>query len=185
MMTLKENESETFYKLFMSLLEYTNKKFKIDEDIPALRTPKDAEPSKLLPIRNKLWEDNTVIDEYIGDNTELLSDNEKQILSGWKKRISRNFTILKHKEQHTVFLDSEGDKSFLYGVIGIQYPLSKLIPALKLPLNASVVLLPFGDKIIYDGFILLSEVQFGGQALDGLNELCYEIEKNDGIITAL
>jgi len=61
-MYLSKDEAQIFYKLWLSLLEYTNKKYKINPKLGKLVSAKSINPQDLMPIKNKLWEDKSLID---------------------------------------------------------------------------------------------------------------------------
>ena len=111
-----------------------------------------------------------MIDSYISAN-EALTDEDREILTGWKEHhISERFLIMKHLKNYSVLMPFGDEKeSRLYGVIGIISPLSECVPD-ALPCLASMVLLPFKGRIIYDSIIGSSNIRFGSGIRGDLNE---------------
>jgi len=56
------------------------------------------------------------------------------------------------KKKYTVFLDAE-DPPRAYGVLGLYTHLKGLIDSSNLPAFVKAVLLPFENKIVYDGIL--------------------------------
>jgi len=72
----------------------------------------------------------------------------------------------------------------LYAVIGILSPLAECVPN-ALPCLASMVLLPFKGKIIYDSIIGSSNINFGSGIRGDLNETYKTSKMKFGIATSL
>jgi hypothetical protein len=49
-MYLSEDEAQIFYKLWLSLLDYTNNKYKLNPQLKKLVSPKSINPQDLIPI---------------------------------------------------------------------------------------------------------------------------------------
>ncbi|NLI92547.1 MAG: hypothetical protein GX434_10185 [Peptococcaceae bacterium] len=81
-----------------------------------IKDAKTLDPQMLFPIRNMLWEDEKLLDEYLFCCKSSLSTSEEDIINSWKRRVSKGFIILKHLEKYTVFMSGE-DNGRLYGVI--------------------------------------------------------------------
>jgi hypothetical protein len=75
--------------------------------------------------------------------------------------------------------------NLLYGVIGIINPIFEIITADILPTFVETVLIPFGDKIIYDTIFYRDNIHFGPNMRRSFNEQYMEIKKGKGIIGSL
>ncbi len=53
------------------------------------------------------------------------------------------------------------------------------------PVNISTILIPFNDKIIYDGFIQSSGVYYGRNMTETMNEDYKKAKRNREILTSL
>jgi hypothetical protein len=183
-MKLTEDEAQFFYKLWTCLLDYTNKKYDV---VPFLKDIKNAwtlNPQRLIPIKNKLWEDKNLINEYLYLHSGLHCKNEIEILESWKRRIEGRFIIVKHLKKYTIFMSSQNEIR-LYGVIGISNPIETMFDSTGLPILVEAVLLPFGDRIIYDSLLLPFSVSFGSGAKKGISNDYKMLKEQYGIVTTL
>ena len=128
---LTDEESKLFYKLWMSLLNYVNRKYKIDPELGRLETPANLDIKRLIPIREKLWENVSVIDEYVQTDNNL-AEGEKEILLSWKQAVYGEFILLKHVKNYSVFLTSER-YPLSFAVTGIISTFDELFPKDRLP----------------------------------------------------
>jgi hypothetical protein len=183
-MYLLEDEAQIFYKLWLSLLDYTNKKYKICPKLKELKNSKSINPQDLSPIKNKLWENKNLIDEYLNMNGHLHSKDEVEIINGWKRNIAGKFIILKHLKNYTVFMAIEDDIK-LYGVIGISNPIEIMFSSSALPVCVNGVLIPFKGKIIYDSILYTHNISFGSGAKKGFNEDYRKAKVKYGISTTI
>lgn len=71
-----------------------------------------------------------------------------------------------------------------YGVVGLIRPLAELLGT-YLPVHVRAVLLPFGNKIIYDSLLAPSNVIFGGGIRQRLNLAYREVPERGGLVTSL
>lgn len=183
-MYLSEDEAQIFYKLWLSLLEYTNNKYKLNSKIKKLVSAKSINPQDLIPIKNKLWEDKNLIDEYLNRHCDLHSYDEIEIIKGFKRNITGKYIILKHLKKYTIFMSTD-DEAKAYGVIGISNPIDMMFPSYILPIYVEAVLLPFKEKIIYDSLILPYNITLGSGIKKGLNEDYKNSKEKYGIITTI
>lgn len=107
-MVLTKEDAELFYKLFFPLLNYVNNKFKINNEIQKLYYGKSADPRAIKEIANRLWENTELIDEYLAE--KQLPEEHKNIILGWKKRISGKFIVERHLKNGTVFIQAENSE---------------------------------------------------------------------------
>jgi len=183
-MYLSEDEAQIFYKLWLSLLDYTNNKYKLNPQLKKLVSAKSINPQDLIPIKNKLWEDKNLIDEYLNMYCDLHSDDEIEIIKGFKRNIPGTYIIFKHLKKYTVFMSTQDDiKS--YGVIGISNPIDLLFSSSMLPVYVDAVLLPFRGKIIYDSLIIPYNISLGSGIKKGLNQDYRESKEKYGTITTI
>lgn len=184
-MNLSKEDAALFYKLWLGLIGYVNGQYQIAPDLGDPTSPAGVDVRKLYPVKEKLWENPEVIDAYISAN-EALTDEDREVLIGWKKHhISERFLIMKHLKNYSVLMPFDGGKeSRLYGIIGIISPFSECVPD-ALPCLASMVLLPFKGRIIYDSIIGSSNIHFGPGICGDLNETYKESKAKFGITTSL
>lgn len=183
-MYLSEDEVQIFYKLWLSLLEYTNNKYKINSKIKKLVSAKSINPQDLIPIKNKLWEDKNLIDEYLNMHCDLHSYDEIEIIKGFKRNIQGKYIIFKHLKKYTIFMSTDDDVKS-YGVVGISNPVDMMFPSYILPIYVEAVLLPFKGRIIYDSLILPYNITLGSGIKRSINIDYKNSKEKYGIITTI
>jgi hypothetical protein len=183
-MYLGEMEAKNFYHIWLGLLEFTNQKHNIAPELKKLRGAKELNPQQLLPIKNKLWEDESIIDEYLKQNENILDTAERETIMSWKRRVSGRFIIMKHLKNYTVFMHAE-EGGQLYGVTGISNPIEDMFPSASLPLYADATLIPFAGKIVYDSLMVPYHIHFGPGIRKNLNNDYRNLKRTHGIITVI
>ncbi|MDR2171452.1 MAG: hypothetical protein LBP59_15025 [Planctomycetaceae bacterium] len=180
-MLLSPDEIKLFYSNFLGLLSFVNDKYNLIQDFGHPKDPAELLPKNVVTLKDKLWDDIEIIDEYINSRKKMTKE-QLQILEGWHNRISGNFVLMKYLKKYAVFLDQRNN--LLYGVIGITNPINLTLPH-RLPILIKAVLLPFNDMIIYDSILQPFDIQFGKNVRSDLNEKYTEIKKEKGIITTI
>lgn len=90
-----------------------------------------------------------LLNEYDLALFENHTPQELEVLSRFKKKVLSKFLILKHKPDHSIFVDVE--TKIVYFVKSLSQPLEFM---LNEPIAyVSTALLPFNDVIIFDGFL--------------------------------
>jgi hypothetical protein len=184
-MQLTSAECDRFYRVWFSLLLYTNRQHSLVKNL--------KEPANLLDltisvqdvgkIREKVWKDDTLLDRFTAENPHQLSPVDLGLASSWRKRISGTFFIFRHLKKYTVFLD-DSSPARAYGVLGLRSTFEEVIGP-YLPVMVNAVLLPFEDKISYDGLLAPYPVRFGGGIRADLNDSYRDAKEREGVITQL
>ncbi|MDF2989071.1 MAG: hypothetical protein K0R50_4581, partial [Eubacterium sp.] len=138
-------------------------------------------PEDISPIRDRLWLDNSILDDITATNPFQFSEADLSIVNSWRNRVSDKFILLKHLKNYSIFLGNQN----IYGVIGIVSPVDEMFPSYILPLMVEAVLLPFEGRIIYDSLLIPYRVNFGGGAKKRFQEEYRELKDRSGIITSL
>lgn len=168
----------------MGLLDFVNKKYRIHPRAGTLTDPKDLPGKKIFAIREKLWENGTLIDEYLDQWDIGLPEREAAIIATWKKRLSGKFIILKQLKKQAILLHAE-EGGGVYGVQGLYSSLAETVPGNMLPLMVEAVLLPFEGRLIYDGFLLPYPVHFGGGCRRDFNQQYQRAKERGEVITSI
>ena len=108
-MTLKPEDAALFYELFMPLLNYVNYNYHVTEDIDF--TGKSVDPAKAMEVARFLWEQPSIINDYI--NEHIFPLEEMDILSNWKHCIPGRFIIERHLKKGSVFISTEDESVYL------------------------------------------------------------------------
>lgn len=91
-MVLSKEDASEFYAVWLGLLSYVNDKHGISATFAHPESPVGIVPGDIVPIRDRLWEDTAVIDEYIESRWDM-PRQEIAILKGWKTRSRELFSF--------------------------------------------------------------------------------------------
>jgi hypothetical protein len=180
-MILLENDARLFYKLQFQLLNYVLKSNNEKIIINTMQEYYDLPQDLKLDVRNTLWNNLQWIDKYIMADPDKLLDEEKQIINKWKQRIKGTFLLERILKKYAVFIHDNS----VYGVIGLYDEIDELIDKARLPLYVEAVLLPFKNRIVYDGLISEYSVSFGKGIRDIFKDIYNTAKNNNCIITFL
>lgn len=180
-MKLSHNDSEAFFRLAWSLQLFVNRRKGI---LPTVST---VEEYRILPdeqrilVRDALWEEPQLITAYVAENPDGFSEGDLAEVQAWAGAIRGDFYIERYLKDHGVFI---GDNA-VFAVIGLFKPLDEVFPEYLLPLLVQAVLLPFRDKIVYDGYMRSYSIRFGGGIKRSLRETYMSAKQQGRIIATL
>jgi hypothetical protein len=184
---LPPSETERFYRIWFALLHYTNAQRHLVKAFPATWAEASQEASVPIaavePLRAALWADDALRDQFIADNPARLSAADLAIVASWRHRIAGPFYIFRYLKQQTIFL-SATSPIHAYGVLGLVSPLQEIV-GLVLPVYVEAVLLPFGQRIIYDSLLAPYAISFGPGIRRDLQQTYRDLREQEGLITTL
>jgi hypothetical protein len=184
-MQITPAECDRFYRVWFSLLLHANRKYGLIEGLKApadpLRLSISVEDASAL--RDKVWAEDDALDSFVADNPHALPPGDLALSSSWRHRVSGHFFIFRHLKRYTVFLD-DSSPARAYGVLGLRSPMEEVVGP-YLPIMVEAILLPFEDKIVYDGLLAPYPVLFGGGIRASLNDAYRDAKEREGIITQL
>lgn len=181
-MNISKDNSDLFYKLHSSLLQYVNQRQNIFPNILTAEGLKNAGVENVGRVWAELWKNPKFITDFMSKNPANLSGDELAIVANWKHFVKGRFYIFRHLKKYSIFL-TETNPAKAYGVRSLITPLDELV--WNLPVYVEAVLMPFKDYIIYDGILYPYSIIFGPGIRFDLNE-AYRRTKNEfGIITML
>jgi hypothetical protein len=181
-MLLAPNEAYLFFKLMVPLQFFVNGKLGVLDNVKTLKDYEKIKIEEKFKIRNALFENTQLIDDFIDENPNDIPMKELAIVSKWKKFVKGEFYIERYLKNHAILID-EDDK--VYAVISLTDSLDEFIPRYLLPQLVKTILLPFQDKIVHDGFLQPYQVYFGGNIKHELKEIYNKAKKSNKIITTL
>jgi hypothetical protein len=182
-MLLTRPEGELFFHLHRSLMCFVNERLQI---VPRVRTPEEfaALPDeKRYEHVQRLLDDLDLIERFVDANPAGLADEELAIVHSWRHLVAAKFFVFRQLSRYAVFISCE-DPAVVYGVVALSQPLEELVGP-RLPVMVETVLLPFRDKIVYDGMLGAMPMSFGGGIRRMLNETCRKAKARQGIVTRL
>lgn len=180
---LSRSECMLFYETWYGLMGFINEEQQIiDEEIEPVY-PNPVSDEQVYKVREVLWKNPGLIDDYLG--AVHLPEEKTELLKSWRDHhIKGMFFLVDYKPEYAVVVGSNEQKEDrLYGITGISRPLSDAMQR-ELPMQLETVLLPFKEKIIYDGFMRSLPIRFGEGAKQTFQEI-YEKALEHGIITSL
>jgi hypothetical protein len=182
-MILSPDDARLFYKLMWGVQFYVNQQSGNLNGVPSTDAFTRLSTEKKLKVRDLLWKSPSLMDDYIQANPDVFSENELEILRGWRRYfIQGTFYIFRHLKKGTIFI---GDQYKVYSVSGLVTPLDEIVPGYALPQMVETVLLPFKGMIIYDGLFSGYNMTFGGNIRADLNRVYQVARHKERIITSL
>ena len=151
-MTLSQEDGQLYYKLWLPLLDYVNKKYRINSKMKSIATAKSLNPADVKEVANKLWSEVTIIDDYLKEN-EGLPEEHKEIVRSWKRRIQGKFLMERHLKKGTIFISLENEEV---------YQVSGIISSWEEMFYGAPTFMPFRDVIISDGLVMPYNILVGG-----------------------
>lgn len=181
-MRLSIDDVNLFYKLNPALLLFVNLRLGLQKEVVNIKNFLSLQLDKKVEVRNALYDNINLIDEFVEKNPDNFSLEELDIVSSWKNFIKSIFYIFRHLKNYSVFLSSETNAK-AYGILGISSDLKKMFP--HLPIMVDTVLMPFKNHVIYDGFIAPYPMAFGGGIRRNFKSIYDEAKAKFGIIATL
>lgn len=183
-MNLPREEVALFYKLRFALLAYANRCLNIIRGVTNADQIGKQPPEQIVKLRDALHADPNLLERFVAENPERFSDSELAIIASWRYGITGDFYIMRYLKRYAVFM-SAGEEAHLYGVLGLFDPLEVVTRGAPLPVFVKTILLPFRDRLIYDGLVSIYPVYFGRGIRTDLNEAYRRLKEREGIIEQL
>lgn len=179
---LNQSEYDLFFKIHKNILLFTNKITKVSKKFKKLDDwgEYDNFMNDACKLRNKLFDNKNLIDQFIKENPANFNQEELEITKNWKKAVTGNFIILKHLKKHSIFLHNESNQ--IYAIIGLMQPIEEVAPKECLPVLVGAALIPFQGKIVYDGVLSGGNVIIGNNYKREFNEKYMDDKKAKKII---
>ena len=184
---LSEESEQRFLDLYAHLLVYVNDRFEVIEEIETVADLEQHYTDELLPLRNTLYNESTadLIEDFVQENPPGLSEADLEQIAAWTDSVAGEFVVVRYREDDAIFLDwTEPPKA--YAVRPARLPFAEVWDESALPVPvSSVVLLPFEDQIVYDGWIGVKNIIFGGSLSADIDDEYEEAKHRFGIIDSL
>ncbi len=174
---LTEEQAENFYKLWIPLLDYVNKKYRLERAFYGMISQKGLPLDVAVKIATKLWSDVSVIDEYLCMHGSGMIEEDKGIIRSWKKAKSGRYIVDRHLYKGSVLVSIEDEN--VYVVKGIYSDWREMLNYGPVPQIIRATLIPYEDCIIHDGVIIPYNVLLG-QGMAEWSKQVYLSAKKDG-----
>jgi Domain of unknown function (DUF6398) len=183
-MLLEPRDAELFFRLHRTLMFFVNERLEVMPN--EVDTPEEfsvLSPEVRVKVRDALIAKLDLIESFADENPAHLPEDELEIVRCWRHLVAGRFYIFRELKKYTVFL-STTDPAIAYGVLALSQPFDDLIGP-HLPVLTQTILLPFKDKIVYDGLMTSYNISFGPGIRRSLNEGFKEAKLRNGIVTSL
>ena len=150
-MILTDKEAKQFYALWIPLLDFVNRKYKLKKELYGMRTPEGLPLKSVSLISSKIWEDRDIIDEFVMSGFKKMNEEEAAIVSSWKRTIYGEFIVDRYLRRGAVLISSDNNK--VYVVKGIYSSWKEVLEDFPLPQIVEATLMPFKDVIIHNGIV--------------------------------
>ena len=181
MSTMTSDDAQLFYKLWFSLLEYVNKKHKVNPSLKKMADAKQLDPQEVSKVADYLWEHVEEIDDYLTENKDL-PEEHRSLIAAWKKRVRGRFVLERHLKKGSILL---GEDNRVYLVGGIVSSWEEMFFGFSLPVFVSATLIPWRGGIISDGLIGSYPIMIGGNMKRGFKDIYMEAKNAGEIISSL
>ena len=158
-MTLSQEDGQLYYKLWLPLLDFVNKKYRVNRKLKNIATAKSLDPAEVKKVANKLWSEVVIIDDYLKECVDL-PEEHKEIVQSWKRRVQGKFMMERHLKKGTIFISLDNEE--VYQVSGIISSWEEMFYGAPMPLIIGATFMPFRDVIISDGLVMPYNILVGG-----------------------
>lgn len=181
-MCLPSTQVDQFYKIWPLLLHFVNERLKVVPSLSRNGPEGRVDGQDAVQIRDALWKNVEVLDQFIASRPAQLSDDDLSILDRWRYRRQGEFIIFKALKKHAIFI-SQDKKGEVYAVKGLKSSMEEMFPFI--PIMVEGVLLPFHDEIISDGLFRTYNITFGSGIRARLKGAYDDAKERGAIVTSL
>ena len=181
-MHLSQQDAALYYELMWALQFHIKQTLNLFPEVQSPEQYADLPVESKAKVREALYNDLTFIDRFVQANPQQFSDEKLAIVASWKHFLADDFYIERMLKKYTIFI-SRDEK--VYGVWGLQQDFDTLFHPSQLPLLVRAVLLPFKDKIIYDGLLQGDKILFGSGISGDLKDIYLSAKQRGEIIENL
>jgi len=180
-LTLSEQDSRLFFKLFLPLLKYVSQKLEPEYKYRQYEIKSALSNAEYLETARLLWKNDNLIDEYLAQlKTKDVTEDERAIIEGWKRHVTGHYIIERHFDSGSVLINLKTHNVYL--VKGLTESWQELLRGHPLPAAVEATLLPFKDVIISDGLISISRVVFGNDFKEDCNRVYRDARRNKAML---
>lgn len=192
---LSKEEVKNYYSCYNKLLTFTyakyaktNKRpkkdsiFNIMENGTYFCDLELMESGEISDIRDYFATHPKIIDEYLTKEQNSLSELELKTIKNFKNILYDQFIIMERINNSEVLAWNIKNKK-IYLVYGLYDPIAKIVQ--ELPCIASLILLEYEERIVFDGLMGVNRVEIGNNMLLDMIEEYMELRDASGVIMRL
>jgi hypothetical protein len=180
-MTLTEKDYKEFLLTHLDLLFYVGRQLNIIPSNTTIEKFVKLDLNTKFECREALLSNEKLLDDYLSLNFDRLTTDQIKTLTGFKKKIKSDFVIFKCLTNNAIFIDTRDNK--FYAVKALGDPFDNFFG--DFPVLVSTTLLPYNERIIYDGFIQSAGVYCGKEMTRTMNTDYQLAKKRKEILTTI
>jgi hypothetical protein len=186
-MILKYSERKEYFKLYFLIINYVNDKLKIYPEKKNFENFDHFKHEQIVNLRDKFMDNLYLIDRFVKTKKQGLSPLEVDLLKSWKYSIKGNFVVYKQLKKYGLVIDLKDGKERVFGLLGLNDNFEGLLSLNNLPFPRLMefAIMPFREKLIFDGLLADYSIKFEPEVKNRLKEICDQASKNDSIIVAM
>ena len=146
MTVLNDEQCARFFDTMDSLLYFVNARFQVVEGF-TLDYDGQIGDMKAALVARALWDNVEIIDEFVRENPARLPQRCLDVAQSWKAALPGIYAVVRYQGGRAILMNDVG----VFSVSGVTLELEGEIG--KAPAYVDLVLLPFEDTIVYDGFL--------------------------------
>ena len=174
-MKLEQSEAKLFYRLWLPLLDYVNRKYRMCPEAEWIDKRHGVDADAAKEIADYLWSHTGVIEEYLAEAD--LPKEYAQIVASWKQCRPGRYILERHLKKGSVFISVEDGT--VYMVKGLFSTWEEMLGDSPVLLDA--VLIPFRDSIISDGLVVPYRIRFSKGTAEDFKEAYMNAKRNHTI----
>lgn len=151
-MILSPADAALFFRLYWGLNAYVNRQLAILPNQFTAASFRTIPMEQLVTVRDAWVKHPELLAKYLAEDPDRLSPEDHAIVASWRLKVAGQFFVVRHLKKYSVFLEQR-QPGRLYGVLGLQTPMSDLLKQ-PLPVLVNAVLLPFDGVMVSDGLIV-------------------------------
>jgi len=182
-MCLPTSQIEQFYEIWRPLLNFVNEQLKVVPVLSDQGIRDEIGAAQATEVRNALWKNEALLDEFIAKNPAQLPPEDLDILNSWKYSKQGTFFVYKTLKKHAIFI-AQDKGTEVFAVKGLYSPFEELFGP-YLPTFVKTVLLPFNNEIIADGLFQSYDLIIGPGIRRELKAIYDDAKERGAIITSL
>jgi len=180
-MILDRQEYFEYIEVHLQLLYFVGKSQNIISSDTDIIKSMNLDQQIKMKCRDKLNENIELIGEYFKASFDTLTTNQIEIIEGFKKKKESDFIIFKCFAKYAILIDTADNK--MYEVKALSDGFNSFFS--EFPVLCHMTILPFKDKIIYDGFLTSKEVYFGKNPTREMSIMYKQAKIDKTIITMI
>src|SRR5512135_2532547 len=101
-MRLSPQETERFYRIWFAVLHYVNAQMHLVPAFPATPGVETVSTEVTLQLRDALWANDALREQFIADNPAQLSAADLAVVASWQYRVAGPFYIFRSLQHYTI-----------------------------------------------------------------------------------